>query len=127
MKTREIQADTVLARVVAPEDLCADDFVAVLNEVIEFPSYLWHCDSFVLPPQEPVRVQRQAPDNGLPLRIVDVCLPFVFVKRPSGQHETLDLRRCQFVKLNRGYAKRVWKALARANSKRTDSVCPLCT
>ena len=113
----------MLAKIAAAEDLCADDYVAVLNEVIEFPSYLWDCDSFVLPPQEPVRVQRQAPDNGLPLRIVDVCLPFVFVKRPCGQHQTLDVRRCQLVRLSRGYAKRVWKTLARAKNTEATNCC----
>ena len=54
MNTQELQAEDVLARIVAPEDLCADDYVAILNELREYASFLWHCDSYALPPHEPV-------------------------------------------------------------------------
>jgi len=32
---------SLLAARVAPEDLCRGDFVAVLSEIIELPSFLW--------------------------------------------------------------------------------------
>ena len=123
MKTQQIQNETIIARSVAAEDLCAGDFVAILNEIYEYPSYLWQSDSFALPPHEPVRVQWQAVEKGLPLKIVDVCLPFVLVKRPCGQHQTLDVRRCQFVRLQRRYAKRVCKLVAVAGSGGSRSCC----
>ncbi len=116
MRTDELQAEDVLARIVAPEDLSAGDYVAVLNETREYPSFLWLCDSYALPPHEPVRIRWRSLDNGVPLRIVDVCLPFVLIKRPCGGHQVLDTGRCQFVRLSRGYAKRAWKALSRSRA-----------
>jgi hypothetical protein len=51
--------------------------------------------------------------SGSPLRVKAVCLPFVLVARINGKPRTLDLRRVQLVKLDRGYAKLVRKALRR--------------
>ena len=35
---------TSVARAVHPEDLKCGDYVAVLNDIEEFPSFLWGCD-----------------------------------------------------------------------------------
>ncbi|MHC4403155.1 MAG: hypothetical protein ACYTG0_26125 [Planctomycetota bacterium] len=85
--------------------------MSILNEFVEFPSYLWCCDLPLLAPNEPVRVQRWATDEGTPLKVKAICLPFVFVKAPSGHHRTLDVRQCQLVRLNPAYARMAWKAL----------------
>jgi len=114
MKTQTIPNEVTLARLVAAEDLSCGDFVAVLNEIVEFPSFLWQCDSQTTPLDEPVRILWRSSDNGLPLRVKELCLPFVFVTRPVGRHLSLDIRQCQLVRLDRRYAKRVWKALSRA-------------
>ena len=102
---------TKLARSVAPEDLRRGDIVAILDEICELPSFLWCCDSNLLPPHEPVRMKWRTTDNGRPLKIKAICLPFVLVQTPRGHPETLDVRKCQLVRLNRKYAKRVWKKL----------------
>lgn len=98
-----------MAACVAPEDLNCGDYVAALNIVHEFPSFLWDCDSNVVQPHEPVKVQFRAPDAGTPLKIQAICLPFVFVKCPQGAARTLDVRQTQFVRLTSEYAKTVWK------------------
>ncbi len=118
MTTQLHNHETTLAKPIAGEDLRRGDYVAVLNEIIEIPSFLWCGDAHTLPPHEPVRMQRQSHENGLPLRIIDICLPFVFVKQPCGQQRLVDIRRCQFVRLDRRYAKRVWKGLGSNESKR---------
>ncbi len=112
MKTiRENGRSPGLAACVAPEDLNCDEYVAILNVVREFPSFMWCCDSSSVPPDEPVRIQFRAPDTGTPLKIKAICLPFVFVKSPSGIAQTLDVRQTQFVRLNSDYAAAVWKEL----------------
>jgi hypothetical protein len=98
-----------LAALVAPEDLCRGDFVAILSEIVELPSFLWS-DSFTSGPEELVRVRRLPTEDRTPLKVKAVCLPFVFVKLPSGRFETIDIRLASLVRLEKAYAKRVWKA-----------------
>lgn len=117
MNVRLVDDKTALARPVAAEDLHRRDFIAVLNETLEYPSFLWCWDSHMTTPHEPVTIQWQSFDNGLVLRVEDICLPFVFVKQPCGDHKTLDIRRCQLVRLDIDYAKRVWKATGSKGKK----------
>jgi hypothetical protein len=104
--------DCSLAAVVAPEDLCCGDYVAVLNEVAELPSFFW-CDTPTSERHEPVRMRCLPSKGGAPLKIKAICLPFVFVKSPSGKGETLDIRRTQLARLDKRYGKTVWKALGK--------------
>jgi hypothetical protein len=118
MATQEAQSQMTLAKLLAAEDVQRGDFVAVLNEIHEYPSFLWmSLAEEPSSPHDPVRVQWRSFDNGTPLKVVDLCLPFVFVKRPKGHHETLDIRACQLVRLDSHYGKRVWKALRKRRKR----------
>lgn len=103
--------NTTLAKPVAPEDLRRGEYVAVLSELVEFPSFLWDGDPHTLPPGEPIAVRFRPLDNGLPLRLRDLCLPFVLVKLPCGHHRTLDVRGLQLARLQEDYAKQVTKLI----------------
>jgi len=121
MKLQTIaNADSPLARSIAAEDLNRGDYVAILSEVTEFPSFLWHDDLGVQSPHVPVRIQWQGRYNETPLLVKDMCLPFVFVKSAHGRYETLDIRQCQLARLSPRYAERVWKML-RTKKKRRKS------
>lgn len=111
MKTETTPHETTLAATIAGEDLCAGMFVSVLNETLEFPSFLWDTSTGTLAPQDLVRITCIARDAGAPLKVEGVCLPFVFVRDPAGTCRTLDVRRMQLVRLDERYAKRVRKAL----------------
>lgn len=112
MKTHEATTDDALAsRSLAPEDLKRGDFVTILNEIVEWPSFLWHADPQILRPDEPVRLMRHPDDGGTPLKVRAICLPFVFVKNPTGQQRILDVRRQRLVRLSDKYARTVWKAM----------------
>jgi hypothetical protein len=106
-----------LAASVAPEDLRCGDSVAILSLVHEYPSFFWCCDSTISSRHEPVRVSYTWPDGGIPLKIKAICLPFVFVKDPSGQHRHLDTRLYRLVRLTPGYAQKVRMALYRQRKK----------
>jgi hypothetical protein len=99
-----------LAASVAPEDLKLGEYVAILNEVIELPSFLW-LDSPATTREEPVRIRRIPPSSGVPYKVKAICLPFVFVKDPNGRAETIDVRRAQLARLNDHYAEVVWRSL----------------
>jgi hypothetical protein len=119
MKTEaNLTDETIVARSLAAEDLRRGDFVSVLHEVVELPSYFWSCDSHVLPPAETVKVPIWPADGGTPLKVKQICLPFVFVKLPCGKHRTLDVRRHRLVKLSEAYARTVWKTMNKAATTR---------
>jgi hypothetical protein len=99
---------TSIAASVAPEDLKCGDFVAVLNEVVELPSFLW-LDSVPGTREQLVRVRCLPSGSNLPLKIKAICLPFVFVQSVHGHGECLDIRRMQLVRLDDCYAKTVWR------------------
>ena len=102
---------------IAPEDLRCGDFVAILSVIHEYPSFLWCCDSGMVPREEPVRMSYIWADGGVPLKIKAVCLPFVFVKDPAGNYRNLDTRLCRLVRLSPGYAKKVRKTLRKKRGR----------
>ena len=115
LKTADRSA--TLAKPLAPEDVRAGDYVAVLDVEHEWAAASWWCD----PPvgAEPVvRVRFRPSEATAPLRVVDACLPFVFVEPPKGEPRTLDLRSVRLARLDRGYARRVWKAIRQPPKRR---------
>jgi hypothetical protein len=111
--TRSSLPATRAAKPLAPEDICRGDFVAVLDETHEFPSFWWSADAALLPPDVPVRMRLVPRDECRPLKVKSVCLPYVLVKQPSGSDRTLDLRTCRLARLDRRHARLAWKAYAK--------------
>ena len=112
------QYEPAVARSLAPEDLSCGDFVAILHEIVEWPSFFWTCDAQLLPPDELVRLTVRSSVGGTPLKVKAICLPFVFVKKPCGTHRTLDVRQHRLVRLSSEYAQTVWKAMSKPAAKR---------
>ncbi|HWL09421.1 MAG TPA: hypothetical protein VNQ76_13520 [Planctomicrobium sp.] len=100
-----------MARILAPEEVRCGDFVSLLNEVIEIPSFFWCGDQVMSPPEEPIRWCRRVPDAGVPYRVVSVCLPFVCLRGPGKSVKMIDMKQVQLARLSRSYGKRVWKLL----------------
>jgi hypothetical protein len=112
MKTHaKTQSESLMAKSLAAEDLRCGDFVSVLHEIVEWPSCYWPNHSHQLTPSEPVRLQQKSSDGGIPLKVKAICLPFVFVKLPDGQHKMLDVRRQHLVRLSPDFARPVWQTL----------------
>lgn len=116
---------TSVAATVAPEDLHCGDYVAVLNETFEWPSFLCG-DASLVTTDETGCVRCQFKGDGRPLKVKAICLPFVFVKPPHGASFTLDVRSTQFVRLQVEYAKTVRKQLRKDAKQSTSADCPLC-
>jgi hypothetical protein len=110
---------TALAATLFPEDVRCGQYIAVLDEIVELPSWLW-CESLT-----EVGALRQirfrAEDGGVPLKVKAICLPFVFVKSAQRQQRTLDVRQYQLVRLDRHYARTVWKQLRRSAIRRNSA------
>lgn len=105
------EAGPAVTRTVAGEDLRVDDYITPFGYEWHFPSFHWNDSGFALSPDEFVRIPGIPCDAGQPLRIVGVCLPFVYAIDPQRNVRTLDLRRNQIVRLDKEVARTVWKLL----------------
>ncbi len=110
LDARPRDANTTLAKSLAPEEICPGDYVALLHEVYELPSYLWCADSMLSPREELVRIQVVPERSSVPLKVKSVCLPYVLVKLPRGRRRTLDIRRSKLARLDARFAQAAWKA-----------------
>lgn len=105
LETRNSGADITLAKALAPEEIRPGDYVTLLHVVYELPSYLWFDDAAMSPRDQLVRIQCVPEFGGVPLKVKSVCLPYVLVKHPTGQRQTLDVRRAKLARLNKAFAK----------------------
>jgi hypothetical protein len=94
-----------LAQNIAGEDLVVGEYIAILNDTYEYPSFLWDRCAVTLPASEPVRVRYASSRAGKPIKIAAICLPFVYGKNPDGAMEIIDLRRAQIVRLDQACAR----------------------
>lgn len=118
---RSAPSQCAVAKSLAPEEIHRGDYVAVLHVVCELPSFLWCADAATLPPNEPVRMPFTPTQAGLPLKVKSICLPFVLVKHPTGEHESLDIRQCRLARLDRGYAEAACRTLKKRRRKKRRS------
>jgi hypothetical protein len=108
---------STLAKALAPEEVRRGEFVTLLHEYAEVPTFFWCCDNTLLPPEEPVRIRFIPTTCGVPLKVKSVCLPFVFVKHPTGEERSLDLRKCRVARLAKRHALRAWRGYKKARPK----------
>lgn len=109
--TTKTQFASAVAACVAGEDVRPGDYLTILNETFELPSYLWCSSGGVLPADEPVRCRYIASDAGKPFKVTAVCLRFIYAKSPQSEVEIFDVRRQQLVRLDRVSAKTVWQEM----------------
>ena len=115
--TTETKAVTTVASRIAGEDIQRGDYVTVLSEIIEVPSFLWSCSGISLPTDEPVRTRYLPQNAGKPHKVIAVCLPFVYAKRAKGKLITFDTRQQQLVKLDPACGQELWKQLRKLKKK----------
>ena len=116
-ESRSKTVTTVAARI-AGEDIAKGDYVTILSEIIELPSYLWDCSGISQPIDELVRLRYLPRAAGEPHKVVAVCLPFVYTKRPKGGTKTFDTRQNQLVRLDPDSGRTVWKRLRKSLKKK---------
>ncbi len=104
-------ASTCVASCLSAEDIRVGDYLALLTVTYEYPSFLWcGIDTMVLPPREAVFVEFRPLPYDMPLRVKSICLPFVFAKSPTGNHQVIDVRQHRLAKVDSEFAADVWKA-----------------
>ncbi|MEM7456972.1 MAG: hypothetical protein AAF456_21690 [Planctomycetota bacterium] len=106
----ETPFNTDVARMTAPEDVRVGDYIALLTETCQYPTFFWNTlDNNVLPPEDPVLIKyKPHPDDG-PYKVLSVCLPFVFVEQPNGCTRIFDVRQCELARVSDDFARMVFK------------------
>ncbi|MHC5008901.1 MAG: hypothetical protein ACYTGF_16260 [Planctomycetota bacterium] len=102
-----------LASSIAPEDIRRGHYVAVLNVIDQY----FPC-CFDQTGTEPVNIRMRPQFQMRPLKVIDVCLPFVTLTKVDGSAITLDVRRYELARLDDAYARRVVKRLRAQRPKR---------
>ncbi len=94
----------------AAEDIRSGTYVAVLHNIEQYVPYCLD----TLPSSrriEPISVRLVPEDEAHPLKVLEVCLPFVTARKHDGSLVTLDVRRQELARLDDGYARRLVKRL----------------
>ncbi|MHC4428250.1 MAG: hypothetical protein ACYS0D_06560 [Planctomycetota bacterium] len=102
-----------LASPLAPEDIRCGHYVALLHRIEEYLPCLFDRTG-----TDPVNIRWRPPFQLPPLKVIDVCLPFVTVSKVDGSIITLDIRRWELARLDDAYARHVIKRLRAQRLKR---------
>ncbi len=116
--TTETSSRMSVAARIAGEDIKPGDYVTVLNELREWPSFMWNCSSISLPADELVSLRHMPHDAGELHKVIAVCLPFVYVKQTQGNVFPIDTRQQQLVRLDRSNAQFVWEKMTKKSKKK---------
>ncbi len=102
--------EITLVKTLAPEEICPGDYVVLMEKMYELPSFLWNTDSAMTSREELVRLRCLPPeDEGIPLKVKSVCLPYVLVAHPRQLRKLIDIRRTKLARLNRSFGKQSWR------------------
>ena len=104
--------ELTIARTLPPEDIRPGMYITTLYVVYEFlrcspGDAAWRPVTTISTRWLPFE------HAGVPLRVVEVCLPFVLVESADGSHGTIDTRRHQLAALSEKFGKRAFKKLRR--------------
>lgn len=126
--TKSKTIKVTLSRVLAPEEIRCGQFVAVMHTMCEYLPLgpLFDLTTNVPESLATVRVLWLPQGDNTPMRVRAVCLPFVLVEYPSGDWQSLDMRRLRLAKLKKSYANEAWARLseqARRDRQREKDGC----
>ena len=108
-----------LCKELAPEDVRRGQFVSVLYIIDETVPFSVDADS-PWRSKEPLRYKLLPWQGVRPMRVIDVCLPFVLVKQADGFHQTLDVRQSRLAHVSERFGRLAFKR-AKADEKRRKS------
>ena len=112
-----MERETYISRTLAPEDIRPGQYVSVLHVVDEYLPF--GClDGETWRRIEPVRVVWLPSSRGLPMLVIDVCLPFVLVKNSNGDCRTLDVRRHRLARISAAFGRTAFERAKAAKRKR---------
>jgi hypothetical protein len=126
LKTSEVgqgkpKSSPTLARSLSPEDIKPDQYLGVLQIVAEYLVPCPFSSEVTWKTPEVRRVSFTPATAKGPLKVVEVCLPFVLVMQVDGKHRVLDVRKCQLAELNERFGRKVFKHVRSGEHQSLDS------
>lgn len=108
------------ARLLAPEEVRAGDYICVMKVLQEYmPFWAIFEESWEKP--ELIRLTWMPAESGTPLKVIEVCIPFVLVQQVDGSHKTLDLRRHGVGRLSERFGSRAFKRLRKKPAPKAET------
>lgn len=95
------------------DDLRRGSYIVILHEVVEIPGWLIGGPRWDAEPSGMLRLE-WTQSEGIPLKVRDVCLPYLLTREWHGKPRMVDTRMVHLGIVNPRYAQKVWKAHARA-------------
>ncbi len=118
--TRTTQEIENVSRVLAPEDICAGMYVAVLTERhTVWPEY-FSLDDIAYDRIKPLVYNLIASKGGTPQHVVEVCLPFVLVETAQEQVQTLDVRVSTLAQVSERYGRELFRLTRQAKARKRE-------
>jgi hypothetical protein len=114
-----MERETYIARLLAPEDIRPGTYVSVMYVVDEHMPDSWERGESWRA-SGPLRYVRLPWEGATPVRVVEVCLPFVLVKTARGKHRTLDVRRYRLGRVSDHFGRRVFEQI---EAERREAEC----
>src|SRR2546423_12265424 len=104
--------ELTLAKPIAPEDLARDTYVAALFIFTQHLTWAELCGEDDWRRRGVVRTcWLPSRDIGLPLRIAEICLPFLLIERPDGTFAVIDTRQVRLGRLSERFGRKAFKRL----------------
>lgn len=106
-----MDTELTICRSLAPEDIQRGDYILPLIERHEFiqPSPFGGCDAST--PYRVVALNSLPSHPEGPMKVLDVCLPFLLVRKADTTCAMLDIRQMQVGRLDSEFARRCVKKL----------------
>jgi hypothetical protein len=96
-------------RTLAPEDIRRGQYVSILHVVVQVLPTL--CAEDVRWGKVELLNIECLPQKVEPMKVIEVCLPFVLVRRVSGRHRMIDVRRYRLAEVDERFGRKVFKRL----------------
>ncbi len=100
-----------MSKMLAPEDILRGDYVMAMTESVQMIAGACR-GAIESPAPRVVTLEVLADEDRGPMRVREVCLPFVLVRDPKGAHKVIDLRRVRLARLSPEFGQAAFKRLA---------------
>ncbi len=103
------------------EDLRKNDWIAIIDQVFQYPTCCWlDLDRQQYPPEKPIEIWfRNSVFSAL--QVKDIALPFICCVDTAGNCEVIDVRQARIVKVPKSFCKSVRKISKQASTRRKKS------